>query len=122
MQYNAIVIGGGTAGLTAARLLARSGLRVAIIEANVLGGECVYTGCVPSKTLLYTAKMLHQARYIAPPRGIQSAEVGVDFPAVLRYVHEVSDRIAAWQTASLKPDDKTIAIYSGTAVLQDAHT
>jgi pyruvate/2-oxoglutarate dehydrogenase complex dihydrolipoamide dehydrogenase (E3) component len=122
MHYDAVVIGGGTAGLTAARLLARSGFGVAIVEARGLGGECVYTGCVPSKTLVYTAKMLHQARYIAPPRGIESAAVELDFQGALRYVREVSDRVAAWQTASLKGGNQRIDIYAGVASLVDAHT
>ncbi len=60
--YDLIVIGGGSAGLVAAGGAATLGARVALIEKNALGGDCLYTGCVPSKTLIKSAKFAHQAR------------------------------------------------------------
>ena len=60
--YDLIVIGGGSAGLVAAGGSALLGARVALIEKNLLGGDCLYTGCVPSKTLIKSAKFAHQAR------------------------------------------------------------
>ncbi len=122
MRYNVIIIGGGTAGLTAARLLVRNDYRVALIEAGSLGGECVHTGCVPSKTMLYTAKLLHQARYIAPERGVIAPDVRIDFQAVLRHVHAVSAHVAAWQVSLCKPDDRNLDIFGGVASFVDAHT
>ena len=50
-QFDIAVIGAGSAGLTAARFTARLGQRVALIEANRVGGDCTWTGCVPSKSL-----------------------------------------------------------------------
>jgi pyruvate/2-oxoglutarate dehydrogenase complex dihydrolipoamide dehydrogenase (E3) component len=50
--YDLIVIGGGSAGLVAASGSALLGAKVALIEKNLLGGDCLYTGCVPSKTLI----------------------------------------------------------------------
>lgn len=61
-DYDVIVIGAGTAGITAAREIVRGGKSVALVERNRTGGECLYTGCVPSKTLLATARQLHQIR------------------------------------------------------------
>jgi NADH dehydrogenase FAD-containing subunit len=55
-----IIIGGGTAGLIAAGLAVPLGVRVALVEQDRIGGDCTWTGCVPSKTLLKTAKVAHQ--------------------------------------------------------------
>jgi pyruvate/2-oxoglutarate dehydrogenase complex dihydrolipoamide dehydrogenase (E3) component len=58
--YDFIVIGGGSAGLVAAGGAATLGARVALVEKNLLGGDCLYTGCVPSKTLIKSAKFARQ--------------------------------------------------------------
>ena len=61
--YDFIVIGGGSAGFNAARVAAACGETVAIVDgAKTLGGLCILRGCMPSKTLLYSAEMLHHAR------------------------------------------------------------
>ena len=60
--YDLIVIGGGTAGITAARFAARLGVKVALIEKNRIGGDCTWTGCVPSKALFKMATVAHIAR------------------------------------------------------------
>lgn len=80
-EFDLIVIGGGTAGMTAARQVAKAGKRVVLIEADRTGGECLYTGCVPSKTLLASAKRLHQVRE-AGDFGIEVGEVSLDWAAV----------------------------------------
>jgi len=61
-RFDLIVIGAGSAGLTAAGGVAMFGLKVALIEADEMGGECLNTGCVPSKALLAAAKSAHSAR------------------------------------------------------------
>lgn len=61
--YDLIVIGGGSAGLVAAGGSAILGARVALIEKNLLGGDCLYTGCVPSKALIKSARFAHQMRH-----------------------------------------------------------
>ncbi|MDQ3374182.1 MAG: FAD-dependent oxidoreductase [Acidobacteriota bacterium] len=71
--YDLIVIGGGSAGLVAAGGAAILGARVALIEKNLLGGDCLYTGCVPSKTLIKSARFAHQAR-AAKKYGFQTLE------------------------------------------------
>jgi pyruvate/2-oxoglutarate dehydrogenase complex dihydrolipoamide dehydrogenase (E3) component len=60
--HDLIVIGGGAAGLTAAGGAALFGLKVALIEADQMGGECLNTGCVPSKALIAAANRAHQGR------------------------------------------------------------
>ena len=61
-RFDVIVIGGGTAGLVTASGCARLGRRVALIERDALGGDCLWTGCVPTKALVATAKLAHQMR------------------------------------------------------------
>ncbi|HET8796733.1 MAG TPA: FAD-dependent oxidoreductase [Thermoanaerobaculia bacterium] len=63
MQYDVIVLGGGTAGLVTASGCARLGRRVALIEREQLGGDCLWTGCVPTKALVASAKLAHQMRH-----------------------------------------------------------
>lgn len=70
--YDLIVIGGGSAGLVAAGGSAILGARVALIEKNLLGGDCLYTGCVPSKALIRSAKFAHQSKH-APIFGFEAA-------------------------------------------------
>ncbi|HEX7153103.1 MAG TPA: FAD-dependent oxidoreductase [Thermoanaerobaculia bacterium] len=60
--YDVVVIGGGTAGLVTASGCVRLGRRVALIEREALGGDCLWTGCVPTKALVATAKLAHQMR------------------------------------------------------------
>ena len=62
MSYDVLIVGGGTAGLVTASGCARLGRRVALIEREALGGDCLWTGCVPTKSLVASAKLLHQIR------------------------------------------------------------
>lgn len=61
-QFDVVVIGGGTAGLVTASGCARLGRKVALIEREALGGDCLWTGCVPTKALVASAKLAHQMR------------------------------------------------------------
>lgn len=71
--YDLIVIGGGSAGLVAAGGSALLGAKVALIEKNLLGGDCLYTGCVPSKALIKSARFAHQVKE-AKKYGFQELE------------------------------------------------
>ena len=64
MQYthDLIIIGGGSAGLSIASISARLGVKVALIDKGSLGGDCLHYGCVPSKTLIQSAKVAYHAR------------------------------------------------------------
>ena len=93
--YDLIVIGGGSAGLVAAGGAATLGARVALIERNLLGGDCLYTGCVPSKTLIKSAKFAHQARQ-AKKYGFQDLEpefLNDDFASITNRVQSVIEII-----------------------------
>lgn len=62
-QFDVVVLGGGTAGLVTASGCARLGRKVALIEREALGGDCLWTGCVPTKALVASAKLAHQMRH-----------------------------------------------------------
>jgi len=62
-RFDLVAIGGGTAGLVTAAGSAALGLRVALVERDALGGDCLWTGCVPSKALIASAKLAHQMRH-----------------------------------------------------------
>jgi pyruvate/2-oxoglutarate dehydrogenase complex dihydrolipoamide dehydrogenase (E3) component len=62
-RFDVVVIGGGTAGLVTASGCARLGRKVALIEREKLGGDCLWTGCVPTKALVASAKLVHQMRH-----------------------------------------------------------
>ena len=61
LTHDLIILGGGPAGYTAAERAARGGLNTLLIEKRALGGVCLNEGCIPTKTLLYSAKIWHLA-------------------------------------------------------------
>jgi pyruvate/2-oxoglutarate dehydrogenase complex dihydrolipoamide dehydrogenase (E3) component len=90
--YDLVVIGGGTAGLVCAAGAAGLGARVALVERALLGGDCLNTGCVPSKALLRSARAVHEARTAAAV-GVRTT-VDVDFAAVMTRLRTVRADIA----------------------------
>ena len=87
-DYNMVVIGAGSAGLVSAYIAAATKARVALVEQHKMGGDCLNTGCVPSKALIRSAKLLSQ---IARSRelGIERAIANFDFGAVMERVQRV---------------------------------
>ncbi|MDR1810165.1 MAG: FAD-dependent oxidoreductase, partial [Prevotella sp.] len=80
MRYDIIIIGGGPAGYTAAEAASSNGLKTALFEKNSIGGVCLNEGCIPTKTLLYSAKMLdsikNAAKYGVTAEGQASFDLG----------------------------------------------
>lgn len=92
-EYDLIAIGGGTAGLVAAAGAVGIGApRVALIERDRLGGECLWTGCVPSKALIACARAASDARD-AGRFGVKAGDVSIDAAAVWRWVRSARSRI-----------------------------
>ncbi len=85
---NLIVIGGGSAGLVAAYIAAQVKAKVTLIEADKLGGDCLNTGCVPSKALIKSAKVAAMMRH-ADAYGLDSVEPEIRFRAIMQRVRDV---------------------------------
>jgi pyruvate/2-oxoglutarate dehydrogenase complex dihydrolipoamide dehydrogenase (E3) component len=90
--FDLAVIGGGTAGLVTSAGAAFLGAKVALIERDRLGGECLYTGCVPSKALIRSAKVLHLMRRAAD-FGLNPPEVSFDFAKVMDRMRQVQAQV-----------------------------
>jgi len=118
-QYNLIVIGGGSAGLISALIGATVRAKVLLIERARMGGDCLNTGCVPSKALIRAARAAHEVRN-AGRFGVRTGAPDVDFPAVMARVHEV--------IGAIEPKDSMaryaalgVDCLAGEAVLEDGH-
>ena len=86
----------------------------------MIGGDCTWTGCVPSKTLLHAARLAHQARNSAA-FGIDCGNVLVEFPRVIRQVHATIERVYAFETPQVLKEEG-ITVMHGAARFRDAHT
>jgi pyruvate/2-oxoglutarate dehydrogenase complex dihydrolipoamide dehydrogenase (E3) component len=117
-RYDLVVLGGGTAGLVCAMGAAGLGARVALVERALLGGDCLITGCVPSKALLRSARAAAEARR-AHEVGVRVAGVEADFAAVMQRMRE--------RRADISPHDSAerlraagVDVYFGDARFADA--
>ncbi|MGH9857966.1 MAG: FAD-dependent oxidoreductase, partial [Acidobacteriota bacterium] len=120
-EFDLIVIGAGAAGLNCASFMNRAGFKVLLIEKKALfvGGDCLNTGCVPSKALLRVAELVHNAR--------QNTQFGVrpagrvDFTKVREYIHSRQEIIRAHENADYLRQ-QGIHIVLGTAVFSGPRT
>lgn len=91
-RHDLAIVGGGTGGLVSAQIAAALGARVALVERSHTGGDCLWTGCVPSKTLIASAQAAHTMR-TASELGLTPVQPTIDFDAVMRRVRDVIARI-----------------------------
>lgn len=120
-MYDAIVIGGGAAGLTTAGIAANFGAKTIMIEKERLGGDCTWTGCVPSKTLIKAASVLHQAKE-ATKYGLSISMDSVDTGKTMEHVDHI--RREVYEDAD-KPEifeKMGIEVVEGDASFVDEHT
>ncbi len=92
-RFDLVAIGGGTAGLVTAAGGAALGLRTALVERHALGGDCLWTGCVPSKALIASAKLAHHMRH-AERLGLSGAAPAHAFDQVMARMRAARDRVA----------------------------
>lgn len=118
--YDLVVLGGGTAGLVSAMGAAGLGARVALVEQHLLGGDCLNTGCVPSKALIRSARLVGELGRAAV-LGVSTGDVHVDFAAVMRRMRDRRTRIAANDSAE-RFRKAGIDVFFGSAVFADRRT
>lgn len=120
-RYNLLVIGGGSAGLVAAVGAAGLGAKVALVEKHLLGGDCLYAGCVPSKTILRSAKAVGDIRRAAELGVAVSGEVTVDFAAVMERMRRIRAEIS-YHDAAQRFRDLGIDLYLGEGQFSGKNT
>ena len=119
-SYDFICIGGGSAGFNAARVAAGLGLKVAVIDgARQLGGLCILRGCMPSKTLIYAAEVLHHAQH-ADRFGLKVTGARADMQAVHARKKKIIGDFARYRMAALTGGK--FDLYRATAEFTDPHT
>ena len=119
MKYQVIIIGGGPAGYTAAETAGKGGLSVLLIEKNSLGGVCLNEGCIPTKTLLYSAKTYDSAKH-ASKYAVNIPEVSFDLPKIIARKSKVVRKLVLGVKAKLTANNVTIV--SGEAQIIDKNT
>lgn len=120
--YDLVVIGGGSAGLTAARTAGRLGARTLLVERDRLGGDCLWTGCVPSKALLHVAAEVRAARGVGR-YGLQAPDGPADLAAAMIHVKQAIGVIEPHDSAqSLEPFGVEVAhrdaVFTGPRALR----
>jgi len=113
-KYDLIIIGGGPAGYHGAERAAHHGLKTLVIEKNKLGGVCLNEGCIPSKTLLNSAKVLAHAQH-GQDYGVTAESVHFDQSKVIDRKNTVVRRLVAGIKAQLKQSG--ITVVEGSAVI-----
>ena len=118
--YDAIIIGTGQAGPSLAVQLASTGMKVAIIERKRFGGTCVNTGCIPTKTLVASARAAHVARHAAEYGLVISGSIAVD----MKIVKERKDAVVRLSNEGLEKwlkNTENLTVYEGHARFEDVH-
>lgn len=120
-DFDVVVIGGGAAGLTSSGMAAHLGAKTMLIEAEKLGGDCTWTGCVPSKILIKAGKVAQQMRQ-AGKYGLIDTEPQIDFKKVIEHVHSVRQDIYEEADAPENFEAMGIDVVQGRASFKDDHT
>lgn len=94
MKCDVAIIGGGPAGYTAAERAAEGGLSTILFEKNALGGVCLNEGCVPTKTLLYSAKVFDTIKH-APKYAVKAENPTFDYPKIIARKNKVVKKLTA---------------------------
>ncbi|MDO5081177.1 dihydrolipoyl dehydrogenase [Buchananella hordeovulneris] len=118
-QYDIVILGGGSGGYAAALRGAQLGLKVALIEADKLGGTCLHRGCIPTKALLHAAETADAVRESAA-FGVRSAFEGIDMAGVNSYKDGVISRLYKGLQGLVK--SRGVDYVQGWGVVKDAHT
>jgi pyruvate/2-oxoglutarate dehydrogenase complex dihydrolipoamide dehydrogenase (E3) component len=120
-KYNLVVLGAGPAGILAACAAAGLGAKVALIERNLLGGTCLNTGCIPSKSILRTSRLYADMRGAESIGAQVPKDIRVDFAAVMARMRHIRSRIGRRNSAE-RLSALGIDVYFGAARLTGPNT
>ena len=121
-DYDLVIVGMGSGGMPAAEFAVTLGLHVAVVERGRVGGDCLWTGCVPSKALLASAKVAQHLR-TADRWGLPAVDgLTIDTALVWRRIHEVRQRIASSDDDPARFEGLGIEVVHGDARLADPNT
>lgn len=115
MKYDVAIIGGGPAGYTAAEKAAAGGLSTLLFEKNALGGVCLNEGCVPTKTLLYSAKVYDTIKH-APKYAVSAENPTFDFAKIVARKNKVVKKLTAGIRMKMK--EHGVEVVSGEAEIK----
>ena len=114
-DFDLAVVGGGPGGYVAAERAAARGLRTALVERDHLGGVCLNSGCIPTKTLIHSAKLLQQARHGAA-YGVMVEGVRYDLGAAMAWKGTVTERLRAGVAGQMERHGVTVEAGSARLV------
>jgi len=120
-KYDAIIIGTGQSGPSLATKLAGTGMKVAIVERNLFGGTCVNTGCIPTKTLVASARAAYMARRAADFGVMVDGSISVDMKKVKARKDDVVRKSNQGVENWLK-NTENLKVYEGHASFQSPHS
>jgi pyruvate/2-oxoglutarate dehydrogenase complex dihydrolipoamide dehydrogenase (E3) component len=120
-RYDLVIVGIGSGGMVAAEFAATLEIKVAVVERDRVGGDCLWTGCVPSKALLASAKAAHTMRH-ADSYGLTPCEPRIDTARVFQRVRDIQARIAATDDNAARFEAEGIEFHFGAARLTGPHT
>jgi pyruvate/2-oxoglutarate dehydrogenase complex dihydrolipoamide dehydrogenase (E3) component len=121
-RYNLVVIGAGTAGLVTAAGAAGLGAKVALVEKYLLGGDCLNVGCVPSKCVIRSSRVVGDLRDAAPLGVPVTGGPAPDFPAVMERMRRIRARISRHDSARRFQDELGVDVFLGEARFADGDT
>ncbi|NLC70898.1 MAG: mercuric reductase [Desulfuromonadaceae bacterium] len=114
-RYNLLVIGAGPAGLVAAAGAAGLGGKVALVEKNLLGGDCLNFGCVPSKGIIRAGRAIRDARNAAEFGVVNGEKLKVDFTAAFERMRQVRARLSNHDSARRFREELGVDVFFGAA-------
>lgn len=120
-NYDIAIIGGGSAGLVVAIAGVKLGKRTVLIEKHRIGGDCLWTGCVPSKALLKVAKVAHYLKH-SGNYGIDCAEQDIDWNSVKKYIQDAQHTIEKEHDNPERFRDIGVEVVFGNGHFQNQNT
>ena len=115
-MYDLIILGGGPAGYNAAERAGHAGLKTLVIEERALGGVCLNEGCIPTKTLLYSAKIYDYAKHSAD-YGVKFGSASIDHSFVVDRKNKVVKQLVSGVGAKLKKSG--VEVVNATACIKE---